>query len=144
MSEESTMICHAGLFGAVRAPLISGRAVVLFAALWLAAACLANPALAEDSGCTDAAATNPAGDEVRAYVDPETGELVSGPPPGQREAPDAPAAAPSQPDYPATVRPDGTVELDLSQRPQEQLRAEVVDGKPVLCHGDASPAAPSD
>ena len=121
------------------------RGVVLVA-VWMA--CSASvPAFAASDGCQSLAAspaqTDPAAsDEVRVYIDPDTGELVSEPPPGQ--VPDAPAAPIEEPEYRTEVRPDGTVVLDLSDRPAEELRAEVVDGKTVICHGSERPRGTSD
>lgn len=109
----------------------------------LFSAAVSGSASAESSGCADPAEATSAGSDVRAYIDPDTGELISGPPPGQAEPPDSPSTAPVEPQYEPEVRPDGTVVLDLSGRRAEELHAEEVDGNTVLCHRPGSvPQAP--
>jgi len=109
----------------------------------LLSAAVSFSAFAESSGCGESAETTSAGNEVKAYIDPDTGELVSGPPPGQVESPDGASAVPDDPAYATEVRPDGTVALDLSGRPAEELHAEEADGNTVLCHRPGSvPQAP--
>jgi hypothetical protein len=122
----------------------------LLFALALLAAWPAAGFAAEPEGCSEQrvppakspATASPPTEALKAYVDPETGELLSEPPQGEPEAPDSAASAPEEPQYEAETRPDGTVVLDLSERPLEELRAEVVDGKIVSCHGPGS--APSE
>jgi hypothetical protein len=74
---------------------------------------------------------------VKAYVDPDTGELISTPPPGQAQPPEPPAST-EEPEYRTETLPDGTVRLDLSERPPEELHAEVVNGRTVVCHRPAA------
>ena len=98
---------------------------------------LAAPVLASESGCTPV----PPPDEktshesLKVYVDPETGELLSAPPPGEQlEA----AAKLSQSRDPGEIqqeaRPDGSVVADIGERFITELRVEIVDGKAVTCH----------
>lgn len=130
----------------------TGGKVLLFAVALLAAWPAAGRA-AEPEGCsergvppaTSAAASSAPTQGLKAYVDPETGELLSEPPPGEPEAPDSASTAPEEPEYETETRPNGTRVLDLSKRPPEELQAEVVDGKAVFCHRPGSvPSEPSE
>lgn len=80
---------------------------------------------------------------LRAYVDPETGELLDGPPPGQRvESGDTPATAgqaqragePNEKGLKVTVAPNGMRVIELGDRFLTELHAEMIDGKLVTCH----------
>ena len=115
-------------------------AIVLFST-WPVAGVAAGP-----EACAEPGATSGASEGVKVYVDPDTGELLPGPPPGQPEPPGTASTAAEEPQYETETRPDGTVVLDLGGRPAEELRAEEVDGKTVLCHrtGSVPPVPPED
>ncbi len=73
--------------------------------------------------------------ELRAFVDPQTGELTSSPPPG--EAPDEPFSPDATEDYSGVefnTRSSGEVTAAVGDRFHTELRAEIVDGKLVTCH----------
>lgn len=92
------------------------------------------------SGCTqpDEATPSPATQPsagMRAYVDPETGELTDSPPPGEQLDPDQVVdTGPDRPEIEQVVQPDGSVTADIGDRFMTELRVEVVDGEVVTCH----------
>jgi len=98
---------------------------------------LAAPVWASGSGCTQ---ENPSDSSVpaeglRAYVDPNTGKLLSAPPPGEPlEAPAGPSQVPEPGEIVQVTRPDGSVVADIGDRFITELRVEIVDGKLVTCH----------
>ncbi len=110
------------------------RVVIPLVALLYA---LAAPGWASESGCTgeSLSAETASGEGQRAYVDPETGELLSEPPPGEQLEP------PVQPlvsgEILQEVQPDGSVVADIGDRFITTLRVEIVDGKAVTCHRSA-------
>lgn len=107
--------------------------------LVLCLACLLCSAVsAADSGCSQPS-SGPAGQTV--YVDPQTGELLSEPLPGQ--ALDSVTRQPSYPDVVEQPRPDGSVVADVGDRFITELHAEVVDGKLVTCHRPVTAAEPA-
>lgn len=69
---------------------------------------------------------------LKAFIDPATGELISEP--VDMQPAEAPAKAPAQPELPVEERPDGTLVLDLTENPVNELRVEKVGGKLVECH----------
>jgi len=76
---------------------------------------------------------------LKVFIDPDTGELISAPAATDGTQPaEAPAKAPDQPELPVEVRPDGTLVLDLSENPVNELRVEKVDGKLIECHHEVS------
>jgi hypothetical protein len=102
---------------------------------------LTGPAWASESDCTDVIqlGENAPGEGLRAYVDPKTGELLSGPPPGeQMEESVGIGQAPRLDEIRQEVRPDGSVVADIGDRFITELRVEIVDGKAVTCHRSAT------
>jgi len=81
----------------------------------------------------------------KVYVDPDTGELLSGPPASEQpEASSQVTQAPPPTEIQQEVRPDGTVVADIGDRFITELRVEIVDGKAVTCHRPAAETQPSD
>jgi len=72
---------------------------------------------------------------LQAFIDPQTGELVSEPPGGRPTLPDAPAAA-SRPELTEELRPDGSAIMRMDDQFMTPLQAEVIDQKLVVCHGE--------
>lgn len=73
---------------------------------------------------------------LKVFIDPETGELISEP--AASEPAQARAKVADQPELPVEVRPDGTLVLDLTDNPVNELRVEKVDGKLIDCHREVS------
>lgn len=79
---------------------------------------------------------------LRAYVDPDTGELLEGPSPGQdvsskdsmSEAPRTQSSTASDDEFEITVAADGTQVIKVGDRFMTELHAELVDGEVVTCH----------
>jgi hypothetical protein len=104
---------------------------------WVLGVCLLHSATLPAAGCTDAGAHPAAkgnGTAQTVYLDPDTGELLSAPPPGA-ELPGMLQAPPPLPPLVEKVMPDGTVVADIGRRFIHPLRAEIVDGQLVTCHG---------
>jgi hypothetical protein len=103
---------------------------------------LAAPVWASESGCTGVtpSAGVPSGEGQIAYVDPETGELLSEPPAGEQLEP--PVQPPVSGEIRQEVLPDGSVVAYLGDRFMTTLRVEIVDGKVVTCHRSAVEAQP--
>jgi len=101
---------------------------------------LTGPVWPSESGCTQA---NPSeskapAEGLRVFVDPNTGELLSSPPPGEQLEPAAVTSqAAEQGEILQQVRPDGSVVADIGDRFITELRVEIVDGKVVTCHRSA-------
>lgn len=101
---------------------------------------LAAPVWAAESGCTGVtpSAGVPSGEGQIAYVDPETGELLSEPPPGAQPVPLIDTSqTPDSGDIRQEVQPDGSVVAYLGDRFMTTLQVEIVDGKVVTCHRSA-------
>lgn len=77
------------------------------------------------------------------YVDPETGELLPGPPAAEA-LPEATLIERAARPVVQEVRPDGTVVADIDERFDVAVHAEIVDGELVTCHRPARrlPEAP--
>jgi hypothetical protein len=108
---------------------------------------LTAPVWASESGCKSAPPPDKkaSGEGLRIYVDPETGELLSEPPPGEQlEAPAEISQAPERGEIRQEVRPDGSVVADIGDRFITELRVEIVDGKVVTCHRSAEKPQPPD
>ncbi|HKX56962.1 MAG TPA: hypothetical protein VJN01_12705, partial [Xanthomonadales bacterium] len=77
-----------------------GGKVLFFAlallAAWPAAVSAAGPEGCSEQGVPPATASAPT-EGLKAYVDPETGELISEPPPGETEAPESVSMAQAEP-----------------------------------------------
>ena len=73
---------------------------------------------------------------LRAFVDPETGELTHTPPPG--EEPDLPQSRSSveDPEVRFEQLEGGEVAADVGDRFHRDLRVEIVDGELITCHTD--------
>lgn len=102
---------------------------------------LTGPVWASESGCTseDSPAEKAQGEGLKAYVDPDTGELLSSPPKGEPlEAPAAAAQATAPAEIQQQVLPDGSVVADIGDRFVTELRVEIVNGKAVTCHRSAA------
>ena len=101
---------------------------------------LAAPGWASESGCTGVtpSAEKASGEGRKVYVDPETGELLSEPPPGEQLEP--PVQPPVSGEIHQEVQADGSVVADIGDRFVTTLRIEIVDGKAVTCH--RSPVEP--
>jgi len=103
---------------------------------------LPDTARPEAGACSEQPAPVTAGSEpteqqgLKVFIDPDTGELVSAPVATQPA--EAPAKVADQPELPVQVRPDGTLVLDLSENPVNELRVEKVDGKLIECHQEVS------
>ena len=83
------------------------------------------------------AGTDSAGQQgLKVFIDPDTGELISEP--AATQPAEAPAKVADQPELPVEVRPDGTLVLDLTDNPVNELRVEKVDGKLIDCHREVS------
>jgi len=78
---------------------------------------------------------------LQAFIDPQTGELVSEPPGGRTTLPDAPAAA-SRPELIEEVRPDGSAIMRLDDRFMTPLQAGIIEQKLVICHGEETQNEP--
>ena len=102
---------------------------------------LAGPVVEADSGCTEQVPSLPPGGGLKVYVDPDTGELLDEPPPGQQAQ--APAVRLREPPIVEQVRPDGTVVADIGNRFVTELRVEVIDGKVVTCHRPVAEPSPT-
>jgi len=88
------------------------------------------PANSEPTAETD----SPSVAGLRAFIDPQTGELVSVPPPGS--VPETAAtAAQDRPELVEEVLPDGTVIVRLDDRFQHPLQAELQGDELITCHG---------
>ena len=93
-------------------------------------------------GCSEPTSAVPAGTEapeqqgLKVFIDPVTGELISEP--AAIQPAQAPAKVADQPELPVEVRPDGTLVLDLTANPVNELRVEKVDGKLIECHHEVS------
>jgi len=118
-----------------RAPLAaSALAILLFL--------LPDTARPDTGGCSEQPSPVAAGTDsteqrgLKVFIDPVTGELISEPAATQ-PAP-APAKVADQPELPVEVRPDGTLVLDLTANPVNELRVEKVDGKLIECHHEVS------
>jgi len=81
--------------------------------------------------------TAAADDGLRAFVDPDTGELISEPASSRSQSAGAEPSPPS-PELTEQVLADGTIMLDLREQPVTELRAEIVDGQLVTCHRQAT------
>lgn len=102
------------------------------------------PAWAASSGCGEDHQTH-RDEGLKAYIDPDTGELLSEPPPGEAAgAAEGAQAEPTIPEPTVQTLPDGTLMLDLSDQPANELRAEIIDGKLVTCHRPSGNAAVED
>jgi len=103
-------------------------------------------------GCTPETTETPAdrAPGLRAYVDPQTGELTEKPPSDrsgastQQQTPRTAAQAAAPEPFVEVIRPDGSVAIDIGDRFLMELHAEVVNGKVVLCHRPADPALSND
>ena len=102
-------------------------------------------AAAQDSGCSQATGEldapgssikpgtdHPAASGLRVYIDPQTGELLDQPPPGQAALAEPPAQA--LPELVEEVQADGSVRIRLDDRFSHPLVAEMNDGELVTCH----------
>ncbi len=105
---------------------------------------LAAPGWASESGCTGVtpSAENASGEGRKVYVDPETGELLSEPPPGEQLEPSV--QPPVSGEIRQEVQPDGSVVADIGDRFITTLQVEIVDGKAVTCHRPALEPQPPD
>jgi hypothetical protein len=99
---------------------------------------LPDNARAQTGGCSEqprpvtAGTDSPEQQGLKVFIDPATGELISEPVDVQPA--EAPAKAAAQPELQVEERPDGTLVLDLTENPVNELRVEKVDGKLVECH----------
>lgn len=110
---------------------------------------IADPGNTAESGCSGEPSTsreNPGpavGEGLKVYVDPDTGELLSEPPPGAETlAPDLPAATHNLADVPVETRADGTIVADVGDRYVTELHVEMIDGQLVTCHRPAGGKQP--
>lgn len=114
------------------------RTAILITALFFT---LMETGWAAETGCSG---ENPSNGETpgagqKVYVDPDTGELLSGPPNGEQfEASSEATQAPAPIEIQQEVRPDGSVVADIGDRFITELRVEIVDGKAVTCHRSAA------
>ena len=119
-------------------PFAQVRACALAILLFL----LPDTARPETGGCSEqpspvnAGTDSPGQPGLKVFVDPDTGELISEP--ADAQPAEAPAKVADQPELPVEVRPDGTLVLDLSENPVNELRVEKVDGKLIECHHEVS------
>ena len=103
---------------------------------------LPDTAHSETGGCSEqpppvtAGTDSPEQQGLKVFIDPDTGELITEPAAAQPAQ--APAKAVDQPELPVEVRPDGTLVLDLTENPVNELRVEKVDGKLIECHHEVS------
>jgi hypothetical protein len=88
-----------------------------------------------DSGCADALTPSRNPGELRAFVDPDTGELVTSAPAGEAlDAPERQAGPEDYADVRFESRTSGEVAADVGNRFHRELRVEIVDGQAVTCH----------
>jgi hypothetical protein len=115
-------------------PSVPFRACALAVLLLL----LPDSARTQTGGCSEQSRPETAGTDspeqpgLKAFIDPDTGELISEP--VDMQPAEAPAQAAAQPELPVEERPDGTLVLDLTENPVNELRVEKVAGKLVECH----------
>jgi hypothetical protein len=99
---------------------------------------LPGSARTQTGGCSEqsrpliAGTDSPEQQGLKVFIDPATGELISEP--VDEHPAEAPAKTAAQPELPVEERPDGTLVLDLTENPVNELRVEKVDGKLVECH----------
>ena len=105
---------------------------------------LAAPGWASESGCKDVtpSAEKASGEGRTVYIDPETGELLSEPPPGEQLEP--PVRPQVSGEILQEVQSDGSVVADIGDRFTTTLQVEIVDGKAVTCHRSAVEPQPPD
>jgi hypothetical protein len=92
---------------------------------------------ASDPVCPEPATAPASGQAgLQVYLDPNTGELLDQPPPGQPTLAEVAAEAPAQarPELVEEVRPDGSVRIRLDDRFNHPLVAEINEGEVVTCH----------
>ncbi len=72
-----------------------------------------------------------------AYIDPKTGELATGRPPGVPALQtDSAQLRQARRDAEVITHPDGMISVDISGLYLSMLEAEIIDGKLVVCHVD--------
>ncbi len=93
------------------------------------------PSVSPEENNTEQISPPVADQGLRAFVDPETGELTSAPPDDQAlDGPDSANARKNLSEVKITTRPNGEMVADVGDRFQRELRAEIIDGKLVTCH----------